>query len=311
MSKMKSVRIHEFGGPEVLSFDDIERPLAGDDDVVIEVHAASVNPVDFKIRNGRYHEVDPSMLPYGLGRDVSGTVVSAGPAAEALNVGDEVFAMLGLGRGGYSEYALVKASELAPKPRSVGHTQAAALPLAGLTAWQGLFDHGDLRPTQRVLIHGASGGVGHFAVQFAKDVGATVFATASAEDQTFVKELGAANVLDYRRQKFEQELGDIDLVFDLVGGKTQMRSFDVLREGGVLVSTLDEPSSEAAECKGVRALRYTVKPDGGQLARIGRMVDAGAVRVHVAATHSLDDAANAQRQLESTHIKGKLVLEVN
>jgi NADPH:quinone reductase-like Zn-dependent oxidoreductase len=308
---MKAVRITQFGGPETLHLETIPVPRPGEGELLVKVAAAGVNPVDYKIRGGKYPAVKQDKLPFVLGRDVAGTVIECGPAAGRFAKGESIYAMPGLGRGGYAEYALVKATEAAPKPQSLDAIQAGAVPLAALTAWQGLFRHGNLKPGQRVLIHGASGGVGHFAVQFAKAKGAWVAATASAGHLDFVRRLGADEVIDYQAQRFEDDLHDLDLVFDLVGGETQERSWDVLKQGGALVSTLNEPSREKAAARGVRALRYTVSESGADLAAIGELIDAGKVKPVITRTYQLKEAAAAQEFLEHDHPQAKVVLSVH
>jgi NADPH:quinone reductase-like Zn-dependent oxidoreductase len=267
-----------------------------------------VNPVDYKIREGGYPAVKQSQLPIILGRDVAGVVSQVGASAEGLKPGDEIFAMVPQDRGGYAEQVTVPARLCAPKPRTLDFVQAAAVPLAALTAWQGLFDHGHLKPGQRVLIHGASGGVGPFAVQFAKVKGAVVFATASAEARDFVQSLGADRVIDYKAERFEEIVRDADLVYDLIGGETEERSWQVLKRGGTLVSTVHEPDPARAAAAGVRATRYTCQPNGEQLAEIGALIDAGKVVVTIAKVFPLADAAEAERRLKDGHVVGKVVL---
>jgi NADPH:quinone reductase-like Zn-dependent oxidoreductase len=311
MSTFRAIRVHRFGGPEVLDLDELPWPQPLDDEVLLKVHAASLNPVDFKMRSGKYPAVKQDQLPVVLGRDVSGTVELCGTRAHTLKKGDPIFAMLGQDRGGYAEYVVVKAVEMAAKPDSLDHVSAAAVPLAGLTAWQGLFDHGGLRPGQRVLIHGGAGGVGHFAVQFAKAKGAWVATTASERDLDFVRELGADQAINYRGERFEDVLGDkVDLVFDLIAGETQDRSWAVLKEGGMLVSTLGPPAVEKAEAHGAHGIGYLVEPNASQLGEIGRLIDSGHVRVSVERTFRLEEAGAAQDHLEGDHVRGKVVLKV-
>jgi NADPH:quinone reductase-like Zn-dependent oxidoreductase len=310
MVTVKAVRIHAFGGPEVLSLDDIPFPEPHDDEVVLKVCASSVNPVDYKIRSGHYGGAGAAQLPIGVGRDVSGVVELCGARAHTLRKGDAIYAMLGRDRGGNAEYVAVKATEGAAKPETLDHTYAAAVPLAGLTAWQGLFDHGGLRPGQRVLIHGGAGGVGHFAVQFAKAKGAFVATTVSGDDLEFARELGADQAIDYKTERFEDRVANIDVVFDLVAGETQDRSWSVLRDGGIIVSTLTEPSQEAARRHSARGTHYMAHPNGAQLAEIGRLIDAGKVKPFVQATYPLKEVAAAETALEKQHPRGKIVLEV-
>ena len=307
---MHAIRIHEFGGPEVLKNDTIERPQPKDDEVLVRIHAASVNPVDYKIREGGYPRVQGDDLPVTLGRDLSGVIESCGPSVQNLRAGDAVFAMLGWERGAYAELVAVKAVEMAPKPANLSHVEAASVPLAALTAWQGLIDHGGLKSGQRVLIHGGAGGVGHFAIQIAKAKGAWVATTCSAKDKEFVRSLGADQAIDYKAEAFDEILKDIDLVFDLVAGETQEKSFKVLRHGGALISTLQEPDKAKALAKGAKIARYMATPNAAQLAEIGRLIEAGKIRPVIAATYPLADAARAEAALEEGHVQGKIVLTV-
>ncbi|MER8827756.1 NADP-dependent oxidoreductase [Mesorhizobium sp. M0938] len=303
---MKAVRIHTFGGPEVLSLDEVPVPQPRDDEVTLKICAASVNPVDYKTREGSVG----GDLHVTLGRDVSGVVELCGTRAHTLKKGDPMFAMLGHGRGGNAEYVVVKATEAAAKPERLSHVQAAAVPLAGITAWQGLFDHGDLKSGQRVLIHGGAGGVGHLAIQFAKAAGAFVATTVAAEDFDFVRELGADQAVDYKNQRFEDEVGDIDMVFDLVAGDTQDRSWNVLKPGGTVVSTLSEPSAEQARLHQARGISYMAEPNAAQLARISGLIDGGNITPFVQASYPLEEVAKAEERLEREHTRGKIVLQV-
>jgi NADPH:quinone reductase-like Zn-dependent oxidoreductase len=308
---MKAIRIHGFGGPEVLELDDVPIPRPGEDELLVHIRAASVNPVDYKIRRGTVPWVSREALPLPLGRDLSGTVESAGAGVDSPAEGEDVYAMLGsIDRGSYAEYVLLQPNEAAPKPTSLSHVEAAAVPLAALTAWQGLFDHGHLKAGQTVLIHGGSGGVGHFAIQFAKVEGTTVLTTVSAQNLDFVGELGADRAIDYRAQRFEEIARDVDLVLDLVGGETQERSWPVLKRGGILVSALGEPSREKALQHGAHGVGYRAQPNAGQLAEIGRLIDQGRVRPVVTATYPLAETRRAHEQLERSHVRGKIVLVV-
>jgi NADPH:quinone reductase-like Zn-dependent oxidoreductase len=307
---MQAIRIHEFGGPQVMMEEHVERPQPGPEEVLVRVVAASVNPVDYKTREGKYSAVTADDLPITLGRDLSGVVESVGVRAGTIRPGDAIFALLGRDRGSHAEYVVVRVTELAPKPQNLSHVQAASVPLAALTAWQGLIDHGDLRPRQRVLIHGAAGGVGHFAVQIAKAKGAWVAATCAKDDMDFVRELGADQVIDYQNRKFEDEVKDIHLVFDLAGGETQDRSFAVLKNGGALISTLKEPDQDKAREKEIRAQRYMTRPDFAELAEIGGLLLAEKIKPHIAATFPLAEAARAENLLAKGHIQGKVVLTI-
>jgi NADPH:quinone reductase-like Zn-dependent oxidoreductase len=308
MSTIREFRIHRFGGPEVLRLDEVEPSLPDASQVLVAVKAASVNPVDFKIRSGKYPAVKEDRLPYTLGRDVSGVVEKCGAQATAFKVGDEVFGMVGIGGGGYAEKTLLDQKAIARKPASLDDAHAAAIPLAGQTAWQGLFRYGQLVAGQSVLIHGGSGGVGHFAVQFAKAKGARVLTTVSTGNVAFARSLGADVVIDYKTQRFEDHASDLDMVFDLIDGETRKRSWPLLKRGGVLVTTLTDPSQDKAKEHGVRTTRYTVEADGRELAEIAELVTSGKVRPHVAKTYPLDQAPEALSEVEQGHCVGKVVL---
>jgi len=302
---MRAIRIHRFGGPEVLQLDDIDKPSTDGGKLRIKVAAAGVNPVDYKIRRGGYPGVSDADLPITLGKDVAGVVeVAAGD----FKVGDEVYAHMTWPDGAYLDYAVVAPSGAAAKPKSIDMIAAGGVPLAATTAWQGLFDHGGLKSGQTVLIHGASGGVGGFAVQFAKAKGARVIATASGAGLQTVRDYGADAVVDYKTQRFEDVAHDVDLVFDLIGGDTQARSFAVLKPGGTLISTVQNPDAAKAAEKHLKAERYMATPNGEDLAEIAALIDAGKVKVVVAKTFPLVQAADAHRFLENDHPIGKVVL---
>jgi len=305
---MKAVRIHEFGGPETLKVEELAKPEPKAAEVLIRILGASVNPVDYKIRQGGYLGEDA--LPLTLGRDVAGVIEAVGDGVDEFKEGDAAYAMLDRAHGGYAEYVAEPISNCAKKPAKLDFIQAAAVPLAGLTAWQGLFDHGGLKDGQTVLIHGAGGGVGHFAVQFAVARGAKVVATCSGQDADFVKGLGAAEVIDYHKEKFEDRVHEVDLVYDLVGGETQARSFAVIANGGVLVSTLQEPDKARAAERRIRGAHYMAAPNGAQLAEIGRLIDAGKVAPSIQGVFPLAEAAQAEQTLETEHVRGKVVLSV-
>jgi NADPH:quinone reductase-like Zn-dependent oxidoreductase len=306
--KVRKVRIHRFGGPEVLQIDSVEPSLPDALQVLVSVKAASINPVDFKIRNGQYPAVKEDRLPYTLGRDVSGIIEKCGAQATQFKAGDAVFGMVGIAGGGYAEKVVLDQQALAGKLALIDHVHFAAIPLAGQTAWQGLFRHGQLKSGQSVLIHGGTGGVGHFAIQFAKAKGARVFTTVSTANVEFARGLGADVVIDYKRQRFEDQARDLDMVFDLIDGETRDRSWKLLKRGGVLVSTLTEPSQETALQHGVRALRYTVEANGSELAEIANLVASGKVKPHVEKTFRLEEASRAMATVEHGDGVGKVVL---
>jgi NADPH:quinone reductase-like Zn-dependent oxidoreductase len=306
---MRAYRVRRFGGPEVLEREPVPVPQPGRDEVLVKVRAASVNPVDIKTREGRYPLIREDALPFTPGRDFAGVVARVGEGVSGWKPGQEVYAFVGQGQGAFADYVLVKQSALARKPNTLDFPLACAVPLAALTAWQGLYEHGMLEADERVLIHAGSGGVGHFAVQFARLTSAKVFATASGDGVEFVRSLGVEHVIDYKTQKFEDAVCDVDLVYDLVGGQTQERSWNVMRKGGRLVSTLNEPSQVRAGERGAEALRYTAHPDGKTLARIGELIDDGAVRVVVSAKYPFDELSAALAHLQRGHIHGKIVID--
>jgi NADPH:quinone reductase-like Zn-dependent oxidoreductase len=308
MATMKSFRIHNFGGPDVLKEDEVPIPRPKDDEILVRVHAASINPIDLKIRDGS--RGDAQKLPITMGRDVAGKIESWGSGAEGVSKGDAVFAMLDWDRGGYAQYVVVKAVEWAPAPNKIDLTRAGAVPLAAVTAYQGLFDYGGLQKGQRVLVHGGAGGVGHFAIQLAKAKGAWVATTVSAKDFEFVRGLGADQIIDYENQKFEDEVKDVDLVYDLIAGEVQERSFQVVKNGGAIISTLKEPDKKRAKAKNLDVAHYMAKPNGKELAEIGRLIDDGRVRPVVDSVFRFEDAAKAQEKLDHGHVRGKIVLEM-
>jgi NADPH:quinone reductase-like Zn-dependent oxidoreductase len=308
---MKAVRVHEYGGPEVLKYENAPRPRPVAGEVLVRIHAAGVNPVDWKVRAGQLKDVIAYPMPMIPGWDVSGVVEATGPNVIRLKKGDEVYGQPDVVRNGaYAEFAVVPESELALKPTSIDHVHAASVPTAALTAWQGLFDVGGLRTGQTVLIHGAAGGIGSFAVQLAKWKGARIIATASGRNQEFLLNLGAKKAIDYEKTRFEDVVRDVDVVFDTIGGDTLKRSFGVLKKGGILVSTVETPSAEEAAAHGVRAAMVSMQVDPDQLAEIAKLVDSGMLRPIVEAVFPLKEARHAQELSQTGHARGKIVLKV-
>ena len=309
---MKAVRIHEYGGPEVVRYEDAGVPEPGPGEVLVRAHAAGVNPVDWKTRSGGGQAKKiGEQFPLVLGWDVSGTVEEVGPEASGWSVGDEVFGLVRFPQPGatFAEYVAAPAQELAAKPRALTHIEAAAVPLAALTAWQALFDAGGLDAGQTVLVHAAAGGVGHLAVQLARWKGARVVGTASANHADFLRSLGAEAV-DYSREHFEDVVSDADLVLDTLGGEVMERSLAVLAKDGILVSVRDEPSEEKLQEHGVRAQRILVHPDGDQLSQIASLVDAGDLRPVIDAELPLSQVNAAFQASEAGHTRGKMVLRI-
>jgi NADPH:quinone reductase-like Zn-dependent oxidoreductase len=311
MPAIKAVRIHRFGGIETLQYEDVELSMPDATEVLVASRAASVNPVDFKIRSGKYPAVQEDKLPYTLGRDASGIVEKCGAGVTKFKVGDEVFAMVGIQGGGYAQKVLLDQNAVAAKPKNIDHIHAAAVPLAGQTAWQGLFRYGQVKAGQKILVHGGSGGVGHFAIQFAKARGAHVTTTVSTANVAFAQELGAHVVIDYKKQRFEQQAGDLDMVLDLIDGETRERSWALIKKGGILVTTLSEPSQQLAREHGIRATRYTVQADGKELREIADLIEADKVKPAVTETFPLRRAADALRAVENGHSRGKIVITID
>jgi len=311
MATMRAVRLHSYGGSEVLVLEEMPRPQPGAGEVLIRVHAAGVNLLDWKVRAGHVKAWLQHRLPLIPGWDVSGVVEAVAPGVTAFKIGDAAYGMLDFMRNGaYAEYVAARTLNLAFKPNSINHIQAGAVPLAALTAWQSLFEVAGLKSGQTVLIHAAAGGVGHFAVQFAKWKEAKVIGTASAGNENFLRELGADEAIDYRTTKFEEAVQDVDVVLDTIGGHTQQRSWQVLKKGGILVATLGISSPEAAHQHGVRGEGVMVHPDAVQLTQIAALIDAGNLKPAVTTILPLAEAARAHELGQTGHVRGKIVLQV-
>jgi NADPH:quinone reductase-like Zn-dependent oxidoreductase len=309
---MRAISQDRFGGPEVLQEIELERPEPGPTEVLVRVHAAGVNPTDWKLREAG-ELLEP---PFVLGWDVSGTVEDVGIGSALYKPGDEVFGMLRypFSHGAYAEYVAAPSRTFARKPPGIDHVQAAAIPLAGLTAWQALVDIAEVAPGQRVLVHAAAGGVGHFAVQIAKARGAFVIGTASAAKHDFVRGLGADEVIDYRSVAFEDVLSgadEVDVVIDTIGGEYWERSLSVVRPGGAIVAlvlSMGGVHRDLARQRGVRAATMLVEPDYAAMNALADLVRSGRLRPEIAAVLPLAEAAKAHRLGETNHITGKIVL---
>ena len=317
---MKAVRIHAFGGSEVLQVENVARPVPAPDEILIQVYASGVNPVDWAVRQGGNDVLRPLLkLPMTLGWDAAGIVEETGSEVTRFQKGDAVYGVPNFpGDGSYAEYCVAKASQFALKPKIVSFNEAAGVPLAGVTAWAALFAHGQLRAGQRVLIQGASGGVGSFAVQFAKAKGAYVIGTASAGNLEYVKQLGADEALDYRSQQIEEVVHDVDLVVEaspLRDNAQRLKAVTVLKEGGILVSVnLDFPFSEevlaALAQKHAQGALAASQARQDWLTEIAQLIDEGSVKVYVSQVFPLEQVAAAHRESETWHVRGKLVLEI-
>src|SRR3954471_11535364 len=297
---MQAVVIRDIGGPEVLQIEELDPPSPEDGEVLIRVRAASVNPVDWKYRRGLAQKA----LPAILGNDVSGTVEES--RADGYTQGDDVFGMAA--SGGYAEFATASAAVIAKKPAGVTHEQAAAIPVAGLTAWQALFDRAGLERGQTMLIAGAAGGVGHFAVQFAKLAGARVIGTGSSRNRDFVLGLGADEYVDYTQTDVAEAVSGVDVAFDTVGGETTGSLVTTVSEGGLLVTIAAAPPEDAARERGFRAELHVTSPAAEQLARIADLVAAGDVRIELSEVLPISEVRRAHELSESGHTRGKIVL---
>ena len=311
MTTMKAVRIHTYGGPDVLAYEDAPRPTAGDGEVLIRVHATSVNPFDCAVRAGYMNGYFQYTLPVVLGTDVSGVIEAAGAGVTNLSPGDVVYARAGVFRdGANAEYVVAFASDVAAKPASLDHLHAAALPHVTLTAWQALFELAQLSQGQTVLIHGAAGGVGHIAVQLAHWRGAKVIGTASA-NLDVLRELKVEQAIDYSKTPFESVAHDVDVVLDTIGGEVQQRSYAVLKPGGMLVSTIQPPSEETAKAHGVRAqMVASAPPIGPTLTQVAGLVASGQIKPIVSTVLPLSQIRKAHEMIEGKHTRGKIVLQV-
>ncbi|MFY9748702.1 MAG: NADP-dependent oxidoreductase [Acidobacteriaceae bacterium] len=308
---MKAIRLHARGGPEQLVYEDAPQPFFAPGDALVRVYATAITPTELTWDQTYQYPDGSPRLPTIPGHEVSGLVESLPPGATGLAVGDAVYALVDFPHdGAAAEYVAVPAANLALKPRTADHIHSAALTLSGLTAWQALFTHGDLQPGQRVLIHGGAGGVGVFAVQLAHRTGAHVITTSSAGNIDFLRSLGADEIIDYNKTRFEDVVHNVDLVLDTVGGDTVARSWQVLRPNGILVSIAkfippDEPAKH-----GARGLFFIVEPSRDQLDQMAKLVDARALKIEVANVFPLPQARAAFEQALKGHNRGKIVLEV-
>ena len=308
---MKAVRTHSRGGPETLVYEDSPEPRVATGDALVRVHAAAITPTEFTWNSTWTDSNGKDRRPIVPSFEVSGTVDRVGPGVANLKRGDSVYGLLNFWRdGAAAEFVAARAADLAPKPRSLDHLRAAAVPLSGLTAWQALFDHARVAKGDRILIQGAAGGVGTFAVQFAHIRGIHVIGTASKRNTDFLKELGADEVIDYSSVRFEDAIRDVDAVIDAVGGDTLDRSWGVLRHGGVLVTIAGDAPDEIAAKYGVRGVSMLVQPNRGQLIQIAELIDAGRVRPIVDAVFPLPRAREAYDRGLLGHNRGKVVLQV-
>lgn len=305
---IKAIQIHDYGNADQLKLEQIPQmePQAGE--VLVRVHAAGVNPVDWKIRSGMMKAFRPVTFPYVPGADLAGVVEKVGPGVTTFQPGQAVFGRSS--NGSYAEYSIAPASALAPKPKTLSYDEAATIPVGATTAWQGLFDHGSLQAGQRVLILGGAGGVGIFAVQFARWKGAHVISTASTRNIDFVRSLGAETVIDYTKTRVEDEVHAVDLVFDTVGGTALASAWPTLKRGGTLVSIAGQPDEAKARELNVRAARFSAEVNSELLSTFAQLIDDGQIRVVVGTVFQLSEAGKAQELSQGGHGRGRIVLHI-
>ena len=305
---MKTVRIHEYGNADVLRMEEMPVPQIAADELLIKIHAASVNPVDWKEREGFYHM---HSLPFTLGQDFSGTVEKVGSSVKGFKVGDDVYGRPSADKdGSYAEFIEVKANEVALMPKTITYDEAATIPVAGTTAWETLINKAKIQKGQSVLILGASGGVGSMAVQIAKNKGCHVIGTTSNANFDFVRNLGCDEVIDYTSQDLSERLRDIDVVLDTVGGEFQEKAFKVIKRGGILVSIASKPNQETANRFGVRCEYSSAGPNAHILNELRSLIEMGQLRPVIDKVFRLEDAKQAQNYSQSGKARGKIVLEV-
>jgi NADPH:quinone reductase-like Zn-dependent oxidoreductase len=311
---MKAAQINQYGGPDVIHVaENAPKPILSKGHLLVENYSTSINAIDWKVKAGYLEKMAPLQFPITLGGDFAGIVVEIGEDVSDFNVGDEVYGqaiVLNGGSGSMAEYISVKNSTSAIKPKSISFEEASALPLAGVSALQAIEEHINLKNSQKILIHGGAGGVGHFAIQLAKSLGAHVATTANAEDSDFVKSLGADEVIDYKTQKFEEILKDYDAVFDTVGGEVTDKSFGILKNGGIIVSMAGQPNPELAEKYGVTAIGQFTKTNTKNLNRLTELVDSGKIKAHIDKTFTLDHVSEAFTYQEKIHPQGKVVVRI-
>jgi NADPH:quinone reductase-like Zn-dependent oxidoreductase len=309
---MKAAQIKQYGGPEVVEINEAaEKPAVGEGQVLVAVHASSINPIDWKVRRGYLQQMVPLQFPVTLGGDIAGTIAEVGENVIGFTIGDNVYgqaSILGGGSGAYAEYATTKATQIAKMPEGLDFTDAAALPLTGLSALQVIEDHIHIQAGQKILIHGGAGGIGSIAIQIAKHHGAYITTTASKESAEYVKQLGADEVIDYKTQQFEDVVHDYDAVFDTVGGETYQKSFTVLKKGGIIVSMVEQPNEELAKKHEVTALMQMTKTTTESLTRLVQLVKDGVITVHIDKIFPLDQIQEAFTVQESGGVNGKIVV---
>ncbi len=306
---MKAAQLINEDGKQELEIKDVERPVVAEGKLLVEVHEAGVNPLDWKIAEGWYQ----APTPVTMGGDFAGVIAEVGPGVSGLKPGDEVYGQAGFyngGTGSFAQYDLAEAASVAPKPKTLSEAEASALPMAGMMALQALTEQLRLGQGQMLLIQGGAGGIGTIAIQLAKHLGAQVAVTCAADEIDYVKSLGADEAIDFRARKFEEVVHDYDAVYDLVGGDVYRRSYQVLKPGGAIISSLERPDSELMEKYGVTAIYQSFDVTTARLNKLAELVDAGVIKIHVEKTFPLQEARDALSYQENVHPKGKIVIDV-
>ncbi len=306
---ISAIQVHAYGDADQLKLAQIARPEPQAGEVLVRVHAAGVNPVDWKIRSGAMKDFMQQKFPYVPGADLAGVVEEVGPGVTAFQVGQEVFGRSS--QGSYTQYGIASATSLALKPKSLSFDEAVTIPVGATTAWQGLFDHGNLQAGQRVLVLGGAGGVGLFAVQFARWKGAHVISTASTHNVDFVRSLGAETVVDYTKTSVTDEVHDVDLVLDTVGGAALNGVWPTLKRGGTLITIAGQPDEAKAKELGIRTGRFSAQVSDELLSKFAQLIEEGHVKTIVGTTFPLSEAAQAQELSQSGHGRGRIVLQVS
>lgn len=313
VNRMKAIVIEQYGGAEELKEKDVPIPKMKDNQVLVEMHATSINPIDWKLREGHLKQMLPFEFPVILGWDAAGIIKEVGSKVTSFQVGDAVFARPATtANGTYAEYTAIDENLLAPHPKNYSFAEAASVPLAGLTAWQCLVDFSEIKAGDKVLIHAGAGGVGSLAIQIAKSFGAHVASTASGKNEAFLKEIGVDTFINYREENFEQVIHEYDIVLDTMGGMIQEKSYNVLRTGGKLVSIVSQPNKEIAKKKGIKAGFVWLEPNGKQLTEIGKLMENGKLKPIIGHEFSFTEQGlqAAHRLSETQHAKGKIVIHI-
>jgi len=313
---MKSAQINRYGRSEVIEINQ-NTPLLNlsSEKILVDVKAAGVNPIDWKISEGYMKQMTSLQFPSTLGMDFSGIIkeVSKDISTEEYKQGDEVYGQASVtngGTGAFAEIALTNTDNVALKPKSLNYAEAAALPLVGVSAWQALVENMELSKDQKILIHGGAGGIGSIAIPLAKNLDAYVATTASSDDKEFVQNLGADEVIDYKSQDFEELVHDYDAVYDTVGGQTYTKSFKVLKKGGIIVSMLEPPNSDLMEKFGVKAIFQLTQVNKDRLTQLAKWIDKNNIKIHVDKTFSLDETAKALDYVKDVHPRGKVIIKI-